>query len=177
MKKLLFGLVLMIGFGAAAQSKVAHVNSQKLLDTMPSRQAAISQLDQIQKSGVAELEEMQKAFETAYDIFIKKDKAGEMPPMIKENEQNKLMRMQQNLETRQGELEQELKTYSEQLNQPILDRVQKAIEIVAERKKLNYVLDQSAMTLYYKGGMDITNEVIVELLILDAASETKTAPK
>jgi Skp family chaperone for outer membrane proteins len=104
---------------------------------------------------------------------MEKDKAGEMPPMIKENEQNKLMRMQQNLETRQTELEQELKSYSEQLNQPILDRVQKAIELVAERKKLSYVLDQSAMTMYYKGGMDITNEVITELLILDAAASKK----
>lgn len=171
MKNLLLGLVLFIGFGAAAQSKVAHVNSQKLLDTLPSRKAAISQLDQIQKSGVSELEEMQKAFESAYRIWI--DGQANMPPMIKENEQNKLMRMQQNLETRQAELEQELKVYSEQLNQPILDRVQKAIEIVAERKKLNYVLDQSSMTMYYKGGMDITNEVIVELLILDAADTKK----
>jgi outer membrane protein len=171
MKNLLVGLVLFIGFGAVAQSKVAHVNSQKLLDTLPSRKAAISQLDQIQKSGVSELEEMQKAFESAYKIWI--DGQASMPPMIKENEQNKLMRMQQNLETRQAELEQELKVYSEQLNQPILDRVQKAIEIVAERKKLNYVLDQSSMTMYYKGGMDITNEVIVELLILDAADTKK----
>ena len=171
MKNLLLGLVLFIGFGASAQSKVAHVNSQKLLDTLPSRKAAISQLDQIQKSGVSELEEMQKAFESAYKIWI--DGQANMPPMIKENEQNKLMRMQQNLETRQAELEQELKVYSEQLNQPILDRVQKAIEIVAERKKLNYVLDQSSMTMYYKGGMDITNEVIVELLILDAADTKK----
>jgi outer membrane protein len=173
MKKLLLGLVLFIGFGAAAQSKVAHVDSQKLLDTMPSRKAAMAQLEEIQKSGFAELEEMQKSFESAYKIFIEKDKAGEMPPMIKENEQNKLMRMQQNLETRQTELEQELKSYSEQLNQPILDRVQKAIELVAERKKLSYVLDQSSMTMYYKGGMDITNEVITELLILDAAASKK----
>jgi hypothetical protein len=27
--------------------------------------------------------------------------------------------------------------------------------------------------MYYKGGMDITNEVITELLILDAASSKK----
>jgi Skp family chaperone for outer membrane proteins len=48
-----------------------------------------------------------------------------------------------------------------------LDRVQKSVEIVSDRKKLNYVIDEST-TLYYKGGMDITNEVIIELLRLDA---------
>jgi Skp family chaperone for outer membrane proteins len=67
-------------------------------------------------------------------------------------------------------LEEGLQIVSEELNAPILDRVQKAIDIVADRKKLNYVLDVTA-TMYSKGGIDITNEVIVELLILDAAAK------
>jgi Skp family chaperone for outer membrane proteins len=58
---------------------------------------------------------------------------------------------------------------SEELNKPILERVQKSIDIVADRKKLNYVLDVSA-TMYSKGGIDITSEVITELLLLDAAA-------
>jgi outer membrane protein len=165
-------LVLFIGFGAAAQSKVAHVDTKKMLDTMPSRRKADTILVQLQKSGVAELEEMQKALETAYTNFMTKDKAGEFPPMIKENEYNKVMRMQQNLETRQAELEQELAKYNEQLQKPILERLQKAVDIVAERKKLSYVLSVEN-TMYHAGGMDITNEVITELLILDAEASKK----
>ena len=59
-----------------------------------------------------------------------------------------------------------------ELNKPILARVQKAVEIVSDRKKINYVLDESS-TLYFKGGMDITAEVLVELLILDVAAMKK----
>jgi Skp family chaperone for outer membrane proteins len=66
-------------------------------------------------------------------------------------------------------LEEGLQIVSEELNKPILDRVQKSIDIVADRKKLNYVLDVSA-TMYAKGGIDITSEVITELLLLDAAA-------
>jgi predicted helicase len=51
-----------------------------------------------------------------------------------------------------------------------LKRPDMGIDIVAERKKLNYVLDVSA-TMYSKGGIDITSEVIVELLLLDAAAK------
>ena len=66
-------------------------------------------------------------------------------------------------------MEEGLQIVSEELNKPILDRVQKSIDIVADRKKLNYVLDVSA-TMYSKGGIDITSEVITELLLLDAAA-------
>ena len=47
------------------------------------------------------------------------------------------------------------------------DRIKKAIAIVAERKKLTYVMDVNAV-IYSAGGEDITNEVAVELLKLEA---------
>jgi Skp family chaperone for outer membrane proteins len=37
---------------------------------------------------------------------------------------------------------------------------------------LNYVIDES-VTLYFKGGTDITPEVVVELLRLDAEASKK----
>ena len=43
---------------------------------------------------------------------------------------------------------------------------------VSDRKKLNYVIDES-VTLYFKGGMDVTAEVIVEVLKLDAEAMKK----
>jgi Skp family chaperone for outer membrane proteins len=51
--------------------------------------------------------------------------------------------------------------------EPILERTQKAIAIVAERKKLNYIFDET-VSLYFKGGIDCTSEVMTELLKLDA---------
>ena len=42
MKKLFLALMVMFSVGVVnAQSKVAHVNSQKLLDTLPSRKEAL----------------------------------------------------------------------------------------------------------------------------------------
>jgi Skp family chaperone for outer membrane proteins len=59
-----------------------------------------------------------------------------------------------------------------ELNDPILKRIQKAVEKVAAAKKINYVIDETT-TLYFKGGLDITNEVMVELLKLDAIEAPK----
>jgi len=82
------------------------------------------------------------------------------------------MKKQQNIQDRQESLNQEMQIYSQELNKPILERVQKAVEIVSDRRKLNYVIDES-VTLYFKGGTDITAEVVVELLRLDAEATKK----
>ena len=39
---------------------------------------------------------------------------------------------------------------------------------VAEAKKISYVLDET-VTLYFAGGIDLTQEVMTELLKLEAA--------
>lgn len=95
-----------------------------------------------------------------------------MSPMLIKIEEEKLMKKQQNIQDREQALNQEMQIYSQELNKPILERVQKAVEIVSERRKLNYVIDES-VTLYFKGGTDITSEVIVELLRLDAEATKK----
>lgn len=166
MKKLLLALAVMFSMGTVmAQSKVAHVKSQVLLDTMPSRKDALTKLKKFEDDGMKELKEMQDDFNAAYQSYLMKQK--DLSPTLQKIEEEKLMKKEQNINERQQALSQELQIYSQELNQPILERVQKAVEIVSDRKKLNYVLDES-VTMYFKGGMDITSEVVVELLRLDA---------
>jgi outer membrane protein len=171
MRKLILAFLVVLGTGAVfAQSKVGHVNSQKLLDTLPSRKDAIEKLKQFEADGMKELQEMQRDLEAAY---MKYDQtAANMSPVIQKIEQEKIMKKEQALQERQQSLQQEMQVYSQELNKPILDRVQKAVEIVADRKKLNYVIDES-VTLYFKGGTDLTAEVLTELLRMDAEAMKK----
>lgn len=168
MKKFLVGLMMLVSVGAMAQAKVGFVNSQALLDTMPSRKAAEAKYVEFEKAGYTELQTMQADLEKAYKDY--QVKVADMSPVIREAEERKLMKKEQGLQERQQSLQQELQMYSQELNAPILDRVQEAVKVVAERKKLNYVVDQTT-TLYYNAELDITNEVAVELLRLDAAAQ------
>ncbi|MEY3074676.1 MAG: hypothetical protein RJB25_313 [Bacteroidota bacterium] len=170
MKNVLLGLFVVIGFSTFAQTKIGHVDSQKLLDTLPSRDVAIKKLDSMKTAGMQELQLMDADFQKAYQDYGVKQ--AQMSPAERQIVEGRLMQKQQMLEATQASLEEGLQIMSEELNKPILDRVQQAIDIVAERKKLNYVLDVSA-TMYSKGGIDITSEVIVELLLLDAAASKK----
>ncbi len=170
MKNVILGLFVVIGFSTFAQTKIGHVDSQKLLDTLPSRDIAIAKLDSMKTAGMQELKMLDDDFQKAYQDYGIRQNA--MSPAERQIVEGRLMQKQQMLEATQASLEEGLQIMSEELNKPILDRVQKAIDIVAERKKLNYVLDVSA-TMYSKGGIDITSEVIVELLLLDAAATKK----
>jgi outer membrane protein len=169
-KTILFIALMFSALSASAQMKLAHVNSQQLLDTMPSRIDALEKLKKFEQDGYLELQEIQKDLESAYKRY--EQNKGAMSPVILKIEEEKIMKKQQGLEDRQTALQQEMQIYTQELNKPILARVQKAVEIVSDRKKINYVLDESS-TLYFKGGMDITAEVLVELLILDGAAMKK----
>lgn len=152
-----------------AQSKVAHVNSQKLLDTLQSRKDAIKVLGDFENAGVKELQEMEEDLQKAYTKYMAdKDK---LSLVMQQYEEERLQKKQYALQQREQELQQQISKLGNDLNGPILKRVQKAVDLVSERKKLNYVIDES-VTLYFKGGMDITSEVMVELLKIDA-EETK----
>ncbi len=169
MKNVILGLFVVIGFSTFAQTfKIGHVDSKKLLDTLPSRKEAIHKLDSMKTAGMQELQLMDADFQKAYQDYITNQ--ASKSPAERQIIEGRLMQKQQMLQATQASLEEGLQIVSEELNAPILDRVQKAIDIVADRKKLNYVLDVTA-TMYSKGGIDITNEVIVELLILDAAAK------
>ena len=129
-------------------------------------QDAMAKLKEFESEGVRELQEMNKAFESSYLRYQQNEK--DWSPVIQKMEQEKLMKKQQGLETRQTELEQQMQIYGQELNKPILDLVQTAVNNIAESKKVSYVLDET-VTLYSKGGIDMTKEVMTELLRLEAA--------
>ncbi|HBW86130.1 MAG TPA: hypothetical protein DEF82_05150 [Crocinitomicaceae bacterium] len=171
MKTLFFTIVFSLTFlSINAQMKFAHVNSQALLDSLPSYKKAENDLKKFQDNGVADLGLLEKQINDAY---IKLDAIkNDLTPTMLKIEQEKIMGMEQRYQQTQTLLQQQLQTLANEFNQPILDRLQKAVEIVAERKKVNYVLEASKV-LYAKGGIDITMEVKIELLRLDAEAMKK----
>lgn len=170
MKKLIVVLVaLMSVTQMAAQTKIAHVNSQRLLDTMPSRKVAMKQLQEFEAAGMKELDEMNADFQKAYQKYATEQ--GTLSPVMRQYEEERLQKKQYAMQQREQELQTQMQNLSSELNAPILKRVQKSVDIVAERKKFNYVIDES-VTLFHKGGTDITNEVLIELLRIDS-EETK----
>jgi len=165
MKKLVVVFAIFVSLTSIAQSKIGHVNTQKLLDTLPSRKVAMAQIEDFEKRGIEELKEMEADLQKRYSKYMSEQ--ATLSPIIKQNEEEQLQKKQQAMQLREQELQQKMQQLGTELNEPILKRVKKAIEIVAGRKKLSYVVDETS-TLFFAGGLDITSEVRTELLRLDA---------
>lgn len=153
-----------------AQSKIGHVNTQKLLDTLPSRKLALKQIGEFEQRGIEELKEMESELQKIYTKYMSDQST--LTPVMRQYEEERIQKKQQALQQREQELQQQMNALGNELNAPILKRVQKAVDIVADRKKFNYIIDETA-TLSFKGGTDLTNEVMVELLRLDSLEAPK----
>ncbi|HLW39258.1 MAG TPA: OmpH family outer membrane protein [Brumimicrobium sp.] len=157
--------IAVLTFGAAySQTSLAHVNTQRVLDTMPSRKHAMQELDKFEERAIQELQETQRKLQEDYGKL--QQEQSTMSPTAYKFEEDRLMRKSQEFQQRQQELDQQIRILGDELNKPILDRVQKSVEKVCKLEKIDYVLDES--TLLYSKGRDITDKVIVEVLKLEA---------
>ena len=175
MKKIVLIALVVLGAGwSSAQSKIAHLDSQKIMEGMVSYKEAVNKLETFEKEGYAELQAMKADFDAAVALYQQKLQSGDMTPMLQQIEEGKLAKKQQALEERQQSLQQELQAYSQELNTPILNKVQTAVKTVSDRFKYEYVFDVS--TLMIHNGPDITADVIAEIVKLESATTTTTTP-
>ncbi len=148
------------------QSKTAHVNTMKLMDTLPSRKKALAEILEVTKRGEQELIDLNKQLQTAYSQYMEKKK--DQSEQVNQYEESRLKKLQEDLQKR----EQELNTMIQNMNVTMNDRtyklLQEATKNVANKKGFQYVIDEG--TTLYAGGTNITNDVITELIRLDGIS-------
>ncbi len=159
-------LILLICFSYTvlnAQTKIGFVNITRLLDTMPSRNAALAELDQFQKSGLKELREKDSLLNAMYENISNICFSSSL--MVKEAEQI-MQEKYQKFQRRQEELDSELLYLSDSISAPIQERIKLAISIVAERENYSGIADQTTF-YYYDKTLDCTDEVIIALMKLE----------
>jgi len=150
-----------------AQSKVGHVNTKMVLDTIPSRQKGLKEIQEITRKSEAELMEQDKLLQKAYTDYM--GKKGEQSQTVNQYEENRIQKMQQDLQSREQELNDQIQKISMALNENTYGMVKEAVKVVASKKGLQYVIDQDSAL--FSGGSDVTTEVILEVLRLDALAK------
>lgn len=163
---LIFGILLMTGYSAQAQSKVAHVNTQTLLDTLPSRKKSIAEIQELNRRAEEELTELEKKLQKEYSDYM--GRKGTQSEQLNQYDESRLNKMQQDAQARELELSNQLQEFNNTMNQKSLKTIQDAVASVARKKGITYVIDENSAL--YSSGLDITEEVIIELLRLDALS-------
>lgn len=173
-KRLLIIAIAILGFGVfnsqAQTAKIGHVDYAKVLDSLPTKLAADADLQAFLTDGQRTVAELQAQLEKDYQAYMTEQE--NLSPIIREMKEKALQEQQQILQLKQESLEADLKVLNGRLYNALEANLLKAIEIVADKNKLTYVLEASGL-LYVNGGVDLTEDVRAELKILEAERMAK----
>ena len=154
---------------AMAQAKIAHIDSQKLLNEMPEMKKAQAELQKIEQGFTNDIQSSIKEYQKKVEEFQRKvnalteaqlkEKQGEL-----EKEQRALETMQNNIRQAQQTASEEYQKKSQALIAPIMEKAKKAVEKVAKSQGYQYVLDSANDSgVIVSDGKDLFNEVKKEL--------------
>ena len=142
-KTLLIAVALTLGATsfANAQSKVAHIATQELIEQLPSFKSAMTQLEKLEKTYDTQIKDMV----TEAQNTMKRYDAEAPTKTDEENAKRmtELQQTQQSIGAYRSNALQELEKKRVELIKPVMEKAHKAIQDVARAKKFDYVLDSS----------------------------------
>ena len=134
---------------AQAQAKVAHINSQKLIEIMPETPKMQASFKAFAQKMEQQLETLQVEFNNKYKNYL--DTAQYLTTAERQDRERELNNLKERIEAFQVSAQQEIGTKREELFKPIMEKAQKAIEEVAREQGITYVMDLSTGVILFVG--------------------------
>ena len=145
-----------------AQSNVAHINTQALIDAMPKAIAARAELEKLAKTYEADIRTMA----TELDNKLKQYDAEASTKTDEENSKRaqEVGEMRTSIQQYQGQAQQDLQKKEQELFTPIYDEAKVAIQKVGKAQGFQYILDsREGASLLLAEGKDLLADVKKEL--------------
>jgi len=142
---------------AQAQQKIAYIDAESIIPSMPEYKSAQSEIEQYGRQLQRRLEEQQKEMEDYYVDIMTKAQQGLLSPAQEQEAQEKLTEMQTSLQEEALKADQQLIDKEVSLMEPIYDKFDSALESVATSNGYTYIIDKKL--LLYSGGTDATSQV------------------
>ncbi|NER12575.1 OmpH family outer membrane protein [Leptobacterium flavescens] len=145
-----------------AQSKIAHINVQQLVNDMPETKAARAEISKLEQTYRTDLENSGKELQNKFKQY-----QNEAQSKTKEENEKRAQEVQQlELNIRQAEqaAAQELQKKQLELLEPIFNKAREAIQKVARAQGFQYVLDTTQGSgVILADGKDLMADVKKEL--------------
>ncbi|WP_298246165.1 OmpH family outer membrane protein [uncultured Christiangramia sp.] len=163
-RTLFIALALMMGATAFtnAQSKVAHIATQDLVQSLPEYKSAMDQLQKLEKTYDAEIKDMLSEAQSTMQRY-------EAEANTKSDEENQkrgaeIQAAQRRIQEHSTKARQDLQKKETDLLRPVLEKVRTSIQKVARAKGYDYVLDSTTGTgVLLADGYDLTPDVKKDL--------------
>lgn len=149
-------------FAQATSSKVCHVASEEVVQSMPETKAALKQINEMAEAYKAELVTMDNELQAKAEEA--KQKAKERSDEENQRKMIELQEANQKMNEYYSNSQRQLQKKQEDLLKPVYEKVREAIFKVARAKGFDYVLDSTTGTgIIMADGYDLTPDVKKEL--------------
>lgn len=137
-----------------------YMNSAAFVADLQEVKTANSTLENLQKSKGQVIENMIKGLQSKAQALEQKKQAGTISPKAYDTQMKNLESEQSKIVALQESSSKELEAKRNELFDPILKKVNDAIQAVAKEKSLNYVFDTSTgILLFADEALDVTEAV------------------
>lgn len=151
------------GFVSAQALKVAHVNTSEILNDMPERAKAEKDLEKYYNELQEQLRVMYAEYQNKLSDY--QTNVETMSNLVKQSKEKELVDLESRITAFQANAENDFDAKRAELLQPLLEKIQNAINAVGKEKGYTYVLDLATGAAVYVGtdAVDITKDVKARL--------------
>src|ERR1700677_2530488 len=128
-------------FSASAQ-KLAHINLDSLLRSMPESDSARKVGQNHYQMLEGEVESMQKEYQQKYQDY--QANQAKYTEIIKNEKQKEIQDMGQRIQEFQSSAQSDLQRFNDSITRPIIAKAKKAVNEVAKEHQYKYVFDTSS---------------------------------
>jgi len=140
--------------GVSAQApKIAHINMQELVFAMPEYEEAMESLTRFAQDLENTLEELQVERSRKIDEFQRLSETWS--DLVRQTRAEEIQSMSQRIQMFEQRAHSDVMQEQERLLQPIIEKAQAAIEVVAKEQDITYVISSDPQILVYKAANTI----------------------
>lgn len=132
---------------AQTAPKIGWIESAELLQSMPEKAKADSDLSKYQRDFQNQIELMMKDYQSKVTQYQSGEKT--MTDAMKEVKGKEIQDLQQRIEAIQQTAQEKIQQKKQDVYAPILDKADKAIKAVAKEHNYDYIIDKSGGALLY----------------------------
>ena len=164
--KLFFAVVLTVGvsMGVNAQSlKIGHVDSGAIMEIMPER----TKIEQDIQAYAAELQAELQAMYAEYQNKLQDYQANQatLSNLIRQSKEKEIVDLETRINEFQASADMAMQNKQLELLNPLIEKVQNAVNAVGKEKGFTYIFDKAAGAVVFIGdnAVDITADVKAKL--------------
>ncbi|MBB3186710.1 OmpH family outer membrane protein [Microbacter margulisiae] len=169
-KKILVLALLFAPITLFAQYKFGHLDTQEIFNAMPEAATVNKTLQDLATTYQKQLTEMQNEYNRQVKQFV--DQRDSLPAAIQQARQSEIADMEQRINTLNQTAKNDIQKKQQELIQPIVDKIKKAIEEVGKENGFTYIFDMQVPSIVYQSdqSIDVTPLVLKQLGITPGAT-------